>query len=178
MKAAFSLLATVILTMAAGAVEYVTLITDDSNEPATFDGQDFVPSNPLTVPSNSIVEIVGHSQVSGVLVGTPSDETIGFLEPDSQTGQVFTGFTTYRAVTTTDNANAAFVTLKITSAAEINAVTPSAVLVLPEDSTGNFDIIIETSDDLVSWAPFFSQTVNSQTAQRFFRTRVTKTPAP
>ncbi|MDG2488385.1 MAG: hypothetical protein P8M65_11800 [Roseibacillus sp.] len=68
----------------------------------------------------------------------------------------------------------AMVTLKITSASEINAVTPSSVLVLPENSTGDFDVIIESSSDLVSWLPFFSQTVNSQTASRFFRTRVVR----
>jgi hypothetical protein len=70
------------------------------------------------------------------------------------------------------------ITLKITSASEINAVTPSAVLVLPENSTGNFDVVIEASDDLVSWLPFFSQTVNSQTANRFFRTRVVRSEGP
>ena len=67
------------------------------------------------------------------------------------------------------------ITLKITSASEINAVTPSSVLVLPENSTGDFDVIIESSSDLVSWLPFLSQTVNSQTARRFFRTRVVRT---
>ena len=48
------------------------------------------------------------------------------------------------------------------------------MLVLPENSTGNFDVVIEASDDLVSWLPFFSQTVNSQTAKKFFRTRIVK----
>jgi hypothetical protein len=70
------------------------------------------------------------------------------------------------------------ITLKITSASEINAVTPSAVLVLPENSTGNFDVVIEASDDLVNWLPFFSQTVNSQTANKFFRARVVRSEAP
>ncbi|MEO1835859.1 MAG: hypothetical protein ABGZ49_10245 [Akkermansiaceae bacterium] len=50
------------------------------------------------------------------------------------------------------------------------------MLVLPEDTTGNFNLIIEESDDLVSWTQFFSQTVNSDTASKFFRTRVVKVP--
>jgi hypothetical protein len=52
------------------------------------------------------------------------------------------------------------------------------VLVLPENSTGNYDVVVEASDDLVSWLPFFSQTVNSQTAKKFFRTRVIRSEAP
>ena len=57
---------------------------------------------------------------------------------------------------------------------EIFAVTLSSVLVLPENSTGDFDVIIGSSSDLVSWLSFFSQTENSQTARRFFRTRVVR----
>ena len=59
------------------------------------------------------------------------------------------------------------ITLKITPVSERNVVTPATVLVLPENSTGNYDVVVEASDDLVSWLPFFSQTVNSQTAKKF-----------
>ena len=41
---------------------------------------------------------------------------------------------------------------------------PLNVLDLPFLPHGNFDVIIEKSDDLLTWAPFFSQTVNSATA--------------
>lgn len=44
---------------------------------------------------------------------------------------------------------------------------------LSEKSSGNFDVIIEASDDLVAWTPFFSQRVNSATAKRLIRTRIT-----
>ncbi len=71
-----------------------------------------------------------------------------------------------------------FVTFKITPAAEMNPVVPATVLVLPENSTGDYDVVIEASDDLVSWLPFFSQTVNSQTAKKFFRTRVVRSQEP
>ena len=69
----------------------------------------------------------------------------------------------------------ALITITINRApSEVELVNPANLLVLPENSSGDHDIIIETSNDLLEWTPFFSQTVNGQTARRFFRTRVVK----
>ncbi len=57
---------------------------------------------------------------------------------------------------------------------DVELVNPANLLVLPENSSGDHDVVIEMSNDLLEWTPFFSQTVNSQTAKRFFRTRVVK----
>ena len=174
-----TILAAVLAALSLGtaqAVEYVAL----------------TPTNPSkTVAATDLVEIVGCSNVRSSsalhLHLTFSDETavivaLGGYRRDGVNsgtafartlGQKYTGLTALRSSATTD-----VITLKITSASEINAVTPSAVLVLPENSTGNFDVVIEASDDLVSWLPFFSQTVNSQTANKFFRTRVVRTETP
>ena len=63
-------------------------------------------------------------------------------------------------------------TLKITNASELNKVGPTTVLVLPENSQGNYDLIIESSFDLGIWTPFHSQAVQSDTARRLFRVRI------
>jgi len=63
-------------------------------------------------------------------------------------------------------------TLKITKASEINKVGPTSVLVLPENATGNYDLIVESSSDSVTWTPFHSQAVQSDTAKRLFRVRI------
>jgi len=174
-----TILAAILAALSLGtarAVEYVAL----------------TPTNPSkTVAATDLVEIVGCSNVRSSSILhlhlTFSDETevivaLGGYRRDgvnsgtafaSTLGQKYTGLTALRSSATTD-----VITLKITSASEINAVTPSAVLVLPEHSTGNYDVVIEASDDLVSWLPFFSQTVNSQTAKKFFRTRVVRSEAP
>ena len=154
------------------AVEYASLTPTNSSK---------------TVAATDLVEIVGCSNIrsSGALPltltfsdGTEVNVNLGGYRRDgvnsgtafaTTLGQKYTGLTTIRSKASTD-----VITLKITSASEINAVTPSSVLVLPENSTGDFDVIIESSSDLVSWLPFFSQTVNSQTARRFFRTRVVR----
>ena len=65
-----------------------------------------------------------------------------------------------------------FVTLKITHASEINKAGPSTVLVLPENATGNYNLVVESSTDSINWIPFHSGTVNSDTAERLFRVRI------
>ena len=63
-------------------------------------------------------------------------------------------------------------TLKITKASEINKVGPTSVLVLPENAKGNYDLIVESSSDSVTWTPFHSQAVQSDTVKRLFRVRI------
>ena len=174
-----TILAAILAALSLGtaqAVDYVTL----------------TPTNPSkTVAATDLVEIVGCSNVRSsstlLLHLTFSDETEvtvalgGYRRDGVNSGtafartlsQKYTGLTALRSSATTD-----VITLKITPVSEINAITPSTVLVLPENSTGNYDVVVEASDDLVSWLPFFSQTVNSQTAKKFFRTRVVRSEAP
>ena len=64
-----------------------------------------------------------------------------------------------------------FVTIKITPA---EAVAPTTVLVLPETPGGNYDLVVESSGDTVTWAPFHSQSVLSGGANAFFRVRIVK----
>jgi hypothetical protein len=175
-----TILAIIIAALSLGtaqAVEYVTL-TDAS------------PSKALA--PTDLIEVVGCSNIRTRLSlnlllkfsdGTETTSDIGgYVEranafPMNTTlGQAYTGLT--EVSLRPGNLRGHVITLKITSASEINAVTPSAVLVLPENSTGNYDVVIEASDDLVSWLPFFSQTVNSQTAKKFFRTRVVRSQGP
>ncbi len=162
----------------AQAVEYVTLTENTRSK---------------TLNSGDLVEVIGyHPQSSANKTvrldlefsdGTSSQNWVGDGSGTPSVPaltQKFTGLSSISLFTHPDwrGDAKAMVTLKITSASEINAVTPSAVLVLPENSTGNYDVVIEASDDLVSWLPFFSQTVNSQTAKKFFRTRVVRSEGP
>jgi hypothetical protein len=170
-----TILAAILATLSLGtaqAVEYVTL----------------TPANPSkNVAATDLVEIVGCSNVRSsfatqlfltfgdeteviVALGGFREKSNGGLAAFARTlGQKYTGLTALRL-----NGNRDVITLKITPVSERNVVTPATVLVLPENSTGNYDVVVEASDDLVSWLPFFSQTVNSQTAKKFFRTRIVK----
>ncbi len=154
------------------AVEYVTLTHSNSSK---------------AVSPTDLVEVVGCSSIRSRFatnlrlsfpdglqitsdIGGVRESNSNVASVNTTLGHKYTGLIEVRNL----SPDIGVVTLKITSASEINAVTPSSVLVLPENSTGDFDVIIESSSDLVSWLPFFSQTVNSQTARRFFRTRVVR----
>jgi hypothetical protein len=65
-------------------------------------------------------------------------------------------------------------TLKITPVSEIGNAGPKTVLVIPEGSSGEFDVVIESSGDMVTWTPMHSQGVTGNGPQTFFRTRIIK----
>ncbi|MGJ8650795.1 MAG: hypothetical protein ACSHX4_10585 [Opitutaceae bacterium] len=160
----------------AQAVEYFTLSKNDKTR---------------NLASNSIVEIVGYSGTSTNSLGsleftlangdTFTMPLLGALDPgtnrfaapfNSILGSKFTEVTGIELTTTQNVA----VTLKVTPAAEINPVSPNTFLVMPEGSTGNFDVILESSNDLTNWNPFTSQTVSGSTSPTFFRARIVQAP--
>ena len=153
--------AVALLTFRVSAVEYVTITAE--NPSVSLDPQD-------------VVEIVGtHAGYFGYELefyfSGRSFRTV--LSPGR--GTVVNGLTEIRGEPGSfrDGTNT-FATLKITRAHEINAVQPTSVLVIPENATGNYDIVVETSDDTSTWTPFHSQTVSAADAKRFFRTRIVK----
>jgi len=142
------------------AAEYVTLFNGDSKE----------------INAESIVETVGWKSMT-----YQSDHQIRLVFVKSNTGEEFERdiysnpgvMTGLKRISILGNSGF-FVTLKITHANEINAVAPTSVLVIPENSTGNYNIVVETSSDTATWTPFHSQTVSANDAKRFFRTRIVK----
>ncbi|MDP0497822.1 MAG: hypothetical protein Q7Q73_16595 [Verrucomicrobiota bacterium JB024] len=58
---------------------------------------------------------------------------------------------------------------------EATTTTPSNAVVIPTSSTGNYDVVLEGSADMVSWTPITPGTYDaSSTTLRFFRVRVDK----
>jgi hypothetical protein len=92
----------------------------------------------------------------------------------SYVGSQLTGLTKAEILRYNSYDNIGTVSLKITPANEINVVAPTSLLVIPENSTGNYNIVVETSSDTATWTPFHSQTVSANDAKRFFRTRIVK----
>ena len=117
-----------------------------------------------------IVQIVGRTYDDGYLYMQTihSDEEVRLRLFHYEKGNIFTGITKVRF----PYGSGHFVTLKITKASEINKVGPTSVLVLPENARGNYDLIVESSSDSVTWTPFHSQVVQSDTVKRLFRVRI------
>lgn len=66
------------------------------------------------------------------------------------------------------------VTFGITRANAIPSVTPSNAVVIPNDAAGTYQVILESSTDLITWTAANPGSYSGTTQQRFFRTRVLK----
>lgn len=71
------------------------------------------------------------------------------------------------------------ITLKVDDAylyeKEATSTTPSNAVVIPSNSTGNYDVVLEGSADMVSWSAVTPGLYDaSNTTLRFFRVRVEK----
>jgi len=135
------------------------------------------PSNPIsvTVPEGNIIEF-----------GTPiaSDAGSFFVNYDFGGGAVrrvndlnmfgattrYVGPLVLSAGVFNDNA---FVSIpyRITNPTSAATVVPSNAVVIPTNATGNVQIILESSTDLVNWVNATPGTYGSSTQSRFFRVR-------
>jgi hypothetical protein len=156
----------------AGAVEFVTLT---ANTPSK------------VVAAGSLVEVVGTNKNND---GYGSNLNLTFADGASarmvlrgkessayadMKGNVFTGVTGVTLEQTGGAAPATIVTLKITPPNEIGVTPPGAVLVLPEDATGTYTVITESSNDLVNWTTMTTTPVQTPGGAKFFRSRIVKT---
>ena len=68
----------------------------------------------------------------------------------------------------------ALATFSITRANAIPTVTPANAVVIPNDANGNYQVILESSTDMITWTAANPGTYSGSTQKRFFRTRVVK----
>ena len=164
MKTPLAIFASLALAASAGAVEYVTLR----------------PGQSRALQPTDLVEFT----IARTLNNFAAQVTVVFADDSSDVFQVAPGTATYVirfSLTGIKNVSVqeqGLLTLKITPASEITAVGPTNVLVIPENSEGNFNIIMESSGDMVTWNPFFSQMVDSESAANCFRVRIVKAATP
>jgi hypothetical protein len=73
------------------------------------------------------------------------------------------------------NFNEASLTLiAITRANSAENVIPANAVVIPEDAGGQYQVVLESSTDLLNWAVANPGTYGGSTQRRFFRTRILK----
>ena len=154
----------------ASAVEYKTVLANTPGEWAS-----------VSLKNTDVVEIVSHGGLTGSRnnrsyikiefeEGTAVEIPVGNAWDGSYTNIVGHTFTSATKISCDHGVR--YMTLKITNVSEINKAGPTTVLVLPENSTGNYDLVVESSTDSITWIPFHSETVNSDTAERLFRVRI------
>jgi hypothetical protein len=67
----------------------------------------------------------------------------------------------------------AVATLEVTRPAS-PSVTPSNAAVIPVDANGTFNVILESSTDLITWTAANPGDYSGNTVKRFFRTRIVR----
>ncbi len=68
----------------------------------------------------------------------------------------------------------AFFTASITRATETQTVTAPGVAIIPEDVNGTYNVVLESSTDLISWALANPGSYGGSESRRFFRVRTIK----
>jgi len=148
------------------------------------------------VQTNQIVSVVGYDWVNRPqLTGNLADGTLVFLTPfyfytnyffgssssqsaasvAAQTPQIFTSLTNITVGLSAAGYPAGVATFQITTPATANVISnyvPADAIVIPASATGNVQIILESSVDLVNWTAASPGTYGPSSAtNRFFRVR-------
>ena len=139
------------------------------------------------VQTNQIVSLVGYDwthanyvQISGNLLsgnlinllpfGNLGSSTIG----SSQIPQIITGLTNI-VLASGNNSSLVWATFQIATPSSANVVSnyvPADAIVIPTSATGNVQIILESSTDLLNWTAASPGTYGASSAtNRFFRVR-------
>lgn len=166
------------------AVEYITLTTEAVPN-------DYGHSAPVTLAAGDVARVAfaganlmdGGIAVLNVEIGEKTFRiNLGSAEtnPGTFTGVESNPVIVGPAVLKLSKANNAtafpgIMTLAITRAGSPAPSVPSTAVVIPEDAAGEFQVILESSTDLITWTPAMPGSYGGSTQKRFFRTRIVRT---
>jgi hypothetical protein len=146
----------------AQTVQYVTIVATNFNGGT---------ASYLPLQTNQIVSWVGNASSVNVFMNFPSGATVPFLT----TSGTFTGLTNIIVSQAGNGAIPAVATFQITTPSSANVVSnyvPADAIVIPASATGNVQIILESSPDLVNWTAASPGTYGASAGtNRFFRVR-------
>ena len=166
MKRMLLLAAAVLSFAAANAAEYVTLVIGTDNQAPSERSIDLNPTD--------LVEVLAFSGNGYFDLTTSDGLTAKRVAAFSQAKYVYTGITRLR-FHVSNAVDRGFTVLKITrNGSATNPSTPSNVAVIPNDANEQFEVILESSVDLVTWTPTNPGTFGGDTPRRFFRTRIVR----
>lgn len=164
------LLAALLTTLA--SAEVITLVTGNRN-----------PNSPQPILSQKSITLEEGDILTTLFISNEAwvDVTIGNIlvridanNPEQRNLPVVAGPATVRIANFT-NLNASLATFSIKRVNTAQA-TPPEVAVIPDDGSGDHEVRLESSTDMVSWTPTQAGLFSSASAARFFRVRVTKKP--
>ncbi len=158
------------------ADELVTLIV-----PGVFDYASHYSETITLAAGDSAKAVYGQFSGGNIHVFELTIGALTFDLPISTTAQysaigtpIIAGPATIRLRSNGTTTNLAIVTLSITRANSVANVIPANAVVIPEDAGGQYQVVLESSTDLLNWVVANPGTYGGSTQRRFFRTRILK----
>ena len=149
------------LSGTAQTVQYVTICNTNNTAPVDY-----------PVQTNQLISFVGAYQVTSARGTLPNGRTVDIPAPSSSPFQIFTGLTTLTVRAGNVTEYAVFQVTTPGSANVISNYVPADAIVIPASITGNVQIILESSQDLLNWSAANPGTYGPSSAtNRFFRVR-------
>ena len=153
------------------AAEYVNLIVP----PYPGEGPVLMYSQTITLAAGDTAEAVFSSWSDSLEFQIGTDTFYAQPSNGTQLRQPkIAGPAILRARRDTNFAQASLTVIAITRANSAENVIPANAVVIPEDAGGQFQVVLESSTDLLNWAVANPGTYGGSTAKRFFRTRILK----
>ena len=170
---------TLLFYSACNAAEFVTLVVPPYQSGATSITRY---SDTITLATGDSSKVVFNGMIVVGSIGQAFEVTIGawtFDMPISSTLDyngvpIIAGPATIRLKQAGGTTVPIIATLSITRANSAENVIPANAVVIPEDAGGQFQVVLESSTDLLNWAVANPGTYGGSTAKRFFRTRILK----
>lgn len=151
----------------AQTVQYVSLVTTD-----------IVAGAQYTLQTNQIISCVGFygsGSIDAYAPGLTTGAPIVIPSPTCELVPLFTGLTNIIVKASGEGGGFVYATFRITTPYIANVISnyvPADAIVIPASATGNVQIILESSPDLVNWTAANPGTYGPSAAtNRFFRVR-------
>jgi len=166
------------LTLIASSIraETLTLITSDANEEPHY-------SQKVTLAEGDVAEFIYNSNSTISMELTIGEHVISYigLQFDNPTSiPKIAGPAEFRVYLEPyyrpQNSYAYLTTFKITRANAAPSTVPSTAVVIPNDAEGQYEVLLESSTDMITWTSAQPGTYGGDTVKRFFRTRIVKNP--
>lgn len=154
------------------AAEYVNLIVP----PYSGEGPVQMYSQTVILAAGDIAEII-YSQSGDTLeyqIGTDTFSVSTQTGNQASNQPKVAGPATLRLSRSYVSATATMAVIAITRANTAANVIPANAVVIPEDAGGQYQVILESSTDLLNWAVTIPGIYGGSTPGRFFRTRIVK----
>lgn len=153
------------------SAETITLLANERHSTST---QPVYSQETITLAEGDLATVLFMSSavnldviINGVIV------RLGSSEATRENLPVIAGPATLRALNFS-NLNAALATISIKRATETTPVVSPQAVVIPDDGSGDREVRLESSTDLINWTATQPGLFASSSASRFFRVRMVK----